>query len=204
MAGFFGRVVGSRPDLAEKVDQVLGDLPRPRDHHYIFAHHVLRSVAMEQRLKVLAVLASPQADEFLRMLWQEAYTAAAASMQQVGQALPPRLEAEVLRVTTGTAANHPTAIVTLPPPLGITEAYMVGIVAGGVSIEQPHEEWDESSELRYFTLERGVGDDLSANRTVLCEWTGERHANYGDGPPPDPASFAAAIERLLSAGSASG
>lgn len=54
--------------------------------------------------------------------------------------------------------------------------------------------------VRYFTLEKGLHLD-GGERTVLCEWerhdTGPRHANYGDGPPPEAEAFLAAVTTLV-------
>lgn len=77
----------------------------------------------------------------------------------------------------------------------MTEAYFVAAVLL-VDLEQETPEVDQPA-LRYFTLEYGATLD-GPPRTVLCEWTAEgSHLNYGDGPEPTLATFAEAIEQLL-------
>lgn len=37
----------------------------------------------------------------------------------------------------------------------------------------------------------------SLDRTVLCEWSGVSHLNYGDGPLPDAQSFINAVVKIM-------
>ena len=63
-------------------------------------------------------------------------------------------------------------VLTLPMPRQPTEAWFAGIVA---STSDP-------AYLRYFLWEQGESLD-DKPRTVISEWSGTTHRNYGDGPP---------------------
>ena len=64
------------------------------------------------------------------------------------------------------------AVLTLPMPRQPTEAWFAGIVASA----------SDPAYLRYFLWEQGESLD-DKPRTVIAEWAGTGHRNYGDGPP---------------------
>ena len=64
------------------------------------------------------------------------------------------------------------ATLSLPTPSEMGEAYMAGIV---VKLNDP-------PFMRYFTLEHDFVLAKKANRTVLCERSGQKHTKRGDGP----------------------
>jgi len=59
-------------------------------------------------------------------------------------------------------------VLTLPMPREWTEAYLAAIVGKA----------SDAGELRYFLWEKG--EDAG---TVIGEWAGSQHRNYGSGPP---------------------
>lgn len=61
---------------------------------------------------------------------------------------------------------------TLPMPRESTEAWLAAIVGAA----------PDAAYLRYFLWEQSDSSDGSP-RTVLSEWSGSGHLNYGDGPP---------------------
>ena len=63
-------------------------------------------------------------------------------------------------------------VITLPQPREDTEGYLAAIV-GRVS---------DPSEWGYFVLESSTSLD-GTPRTVVGEWSGSKHANFGSGPP---------------------
>jgi hypothetical protein len=64
------------------------------------------------------------------------------------------------------------ATITLPPPKELGEAYMVGVV---INANDPRLVW-------YFTLEYDYVLAKKANRTMLCERTGQKHSRICEGP----------------------
>ncbi|HZJ67515.1 MAG TPA: hypothetical protein VFD36_28610 [Kofleriaceae bacterium] len=64
------------------------------------------------------------------------------------------------------------ATMSLPAPTEMGEAYMAGIVIKA----------NDPVFLRYFTLEHDFVLAKKANRTVLCERSGQKHSRIGDGP----------------------
>jgi len=64
------------------------------------------------------------------------------------------------------------ATMTLPPPREMGEAYMVGVVIKS----------NDPAFMRYFSLEHDFVLAKQANRTVLCEREGAKHARRCDGP----------------------
>ena len=64
------------------------------------------------------------------------------------------------------------ATMSLPAPTELGEAYMAGIVIKA----------NDPVFLRYFTLEHDFVLAKKANRTVLCERSGQKHSRIGDGP----------------------
>lgn len=165
-----------------------------RNHHYVFAHVALRQLFFDKPEGFLGVLSSPRAMDLLRDLWGEVGRRVAAAGE--GTALPH----EGLKATVGSLGKRPCALVTLPPPEGITEAFMVAAVVNA-SVEGEGEDaklvpiGDPPS--FYVTLENGLSEK-GRPRTVLCAWDAEgAHLNYGDGPPAEPAAFLGAVEKLL-------
>lgn len=88
----------------------------------------------------------------------------------------------------------PAILVMQPEPRAAAEAHAVAIVLT-VTASQFETE-TENIAFRYFTLECGV-DILARRCTVLCEWEAESRLNYGPGPEPDLAQFAAAVAARL-------
>jgi len=151
---------------------------QPRQHHYIFGHVAMRSLTQSDPAQMLAVLASPRAQEFLESLWG-----------RVGEDLPEgdRVDAAGLGVVMEALDDGgPVAIVTLPEPAGMTEAHMIA-VAG------------TSSGCRFITLEYTLSalDESATPQTVLCEWSDQAHLNFGEGPEPTRAAFLAAVKKLV-------
>jgi hypothetical protein len=116
----------------------------------------------------------------------------------VGERFDPaeRLENEGLCSSIHTLSNgFLTALITLPPARGPTEAHMVAIVYRAAQRRLWF--WTTEAVLRYFTLERGFDSETNEWLTVLCEWTPHGHVSYGQGPSPDVPAFLEAIQELL-------
>lgn len=97
------------------------------------------------------------------------------------------LKYEVNHLDNGVAV----AIITLPEPQAITEAFFTAAVYRAPTT-------DQELITRYFTLEYGYNSSDNNFRTVLCEWTPDKvHKNFGTGPEPTPNAFLNAIRQQL-------
>ncbi|WP_426165299.1 hypothetical protein [Pseudoduganella sp. R-34] len=157
----------------------------PREHHYVFAHILVREVCSQDPLRFFALVASPEQEHFVGWLWE-------MTAKQVGRPITD-FDARQLVVSTFRIQDSPTVLLKMPAPIAAAEAHMVAVVL----TDFPKDEASESKGgFRYFTLEHGVNLDDST-RTVFCEWDNEGHKNFGDGPSPTVEAFAAAIEARL-------
>jgi hypothetical protein len=75
-------------------------------------------------------------------------------------------------ITSLTRESYRIAVMSLPPPKEMGEAFYVGWVT----------KKNEPAYTRYFTLEHDYVLAKKANRTVLCERQGAKHSKHGDGP----------------------
>ena len=160
-----------------------------RPAHYLLAHYALRSVALNDPVFYFGVLASPEARRFLTDLLRTT-----AEHLRPGDP-PPDFTADDLTVHTVRAGGYPCAVVELPSPRAMTEAYFTAAVL----LADPAAEAPDlaAAPVRYFTLEKSF--DLEGNPfAMMCEWSkGGAHANFGGGPPPRLDDFIKAVEYLL-------
>jgi hypothetical protein len=75
-------------------------------------------------------------------------------------------------VYTEARQEYRVAVLTLPPPKQVGEAFMAGIVIKS----------NEPMFMRYFTLEHDYVLKRQADRTVLCERESHKHNRISDGP----------------------
>jgi hypothetical protein len=160
-----------------------------RQAHYVFAHYALRSVALNDPVFYFGVLASPDGPTFLDDLLKTV-----AEHALPGDP-PPDFSAADCRIHTVRAGVYPCAVVELPPPHAMAEAYFTAAVL--VANPGPEQLHLMNVPVRYFTLELGLNLD-GKPRTVLCEWTKDgTHRNFGDGPSSTVEQFVPALGRLL-------
>jgi hypothetical protein len=160
-----------------------------RQGHYMFAHYALRYVALSDPLYYLAVLLSPDGPK-----WLDDLLMTVAEHLRPGEA-PPDFRAADCRIHTIRAGAYPCAVVELPTPRAMAEAYFTAAVL----LHDPTQEQTDLADapVRYFTLELGFDLD-SKPRTVLCEWTKSgAHVNFGDGPAPTVEQFLSAVAGRL-------
>jgi hypothetical protein len=159
-----------------------------RAHHYNFAHRVLPGLLWANPFLFLETLYGDHASGFLFTLWFQA----SKGLDEGDVMLPSE---ELRRDLFDLKGGYHAAVVSLPEPKFLTEAYMVAIVF------RPEKKRLLLPKLppvfRYFTLEYGLCDGMQTVRTVLCEWTQAVHGNYGTGPLANPKAFIGAIESLL-------
>ncbi|RQP21418.1 hypothetical protein DZC73_28485 [Albitalea terrae] len=163
-----------------------GPRSEPRDHHYAFAHVVLRDVCASDPLQLFAIVASPEQERFIAWLWE-------LTEKRVGKPIA-ELDPKTLAVTTCRIGEHPAIIVRMPAPEAVAEAHLVGLLL--TSVPESASEAPASVAFRYFTLEHGVNMDGSA-RTVLCEWADGVHRNFGEGPEATESAFIEALAGKL-------
>ena len=159
---------------------------RKRCGHYTFAHVALRQIAFDDPLTFLGVLASPDAMRFLADVLRQ--------VREHCKDVEPLADFSVEEVTVHKRriGRFPCAIIEMPPPQEVPEAFFVGAVL----LVDPTQEIDESKgvDLHYYTLEKGAVFE-GVPRTVLCEWTADgSHLNFGFGPPPTVDAFFGVLE----------
>ena len=71
----------------------------------------------------------------------------------------------------------------------MTEAFFVAVVV---------EEGEDNAEVRsrYITLELSANNDGTA-KTIVGEWRGGSHVNYGRGPDPTPELFLEKVREIV-------
>lgn len=157
----------------------------PRGQHYVFAHRALPSLFENDSARLLDLLGRG-GDDFLLYLWNKVGEGMEASDLVAGTGL----HCEIKHLEHGLTV----ALVALPPPQAVPEAYFVGMVYGA-----PKESASSENEpIRlYLTLEKGLKLPEGTTRTVLCEWANGVHSNMGDGPEPEMEAFFTAVRGLL-------
>ena len=192
--GFLDWIRGrkSRDDVAEFLND-----EGPRRHHYALAHLALRQIALGSPLAYLGSVVGEGRSEFFKF----AFNAVCEEEQKAGRTAAPDFGAEDLKGHQGWVGEFPCAIVEMPTPKRIVEAYYTGLVVTLDPLRLKEALTDKSRPIpaRYFTLEAGVSDD-GTPRTVFCEWRESMHANFGDGPEPTVANFARRIKAALGKG----
>lgn len=167
------------------------DIPTARDQHYQFAHRTLPKLVFENPATVFAAIVEHNAEP-LRALWR-----------WIGERLEPstaRIEPEGLAGQVLSLDDIAiVALITLPPPQGLAEAYFVA----AVYLHRPGEP-PETATVHYFTLELTSSFSTppiqGPGATMLCSWTAEgAHVNHGMGPAPTPEGFIQAVRALLGA-----
>ncbi|HEU4723720.1 MAG TPA: hypothetical protein VFU59_00340 [Candidatus Eisenbacteria bacterium] len=147
----------------------------------------LRDLLFQSRAGADWVLTS-EADNLLLSIWSEvAETVDPADRRlPVGLSLAPAQELEGFQVR----------FLTFPIPEDIAENHFAAIAlrpaAPGIFF------WKRQRSLvRFITLERTISFSSEKDETVLGEWAGVKHLNYGPGPEPVMEDFAVAVQPLL-------
>lgn len=156
----------------------------PRVAHYLYAHRAVPRAFLRNPPAILGILGSKDAMEFLSGMWRV-----------LDRELEPqhRLPATGLSVSCFELADDIfAAVVTMPPPQRVFEAFFVGCCA---RLE------GEAPFARAFTLDL-AGPPVPHPQTGLLEWNaeGEHELLETPGTEPDLTAFTDAIERVLAAG----
>jgi hypothetical protein len=188
-----------------------------RPHHYLFAHRILPLLALKHGEKMLEMANDGRLTDALERTWDGAG----------GKVPPEdRLSHEGLETSVHRLQVADLVLVRLPPASHAPEAHFVAITilstdkAQGSPAIRPTDQVEAtgaipftnqihasteipltnqpqpSSGIRYFALELGW-EPNDQPRTVLCEWTADRHINMGNGPRVDASAFVAAVAAVL-------
>ena len=150
---------------------------------YVFAHYALRQAALHDPLRFLTILAMPQAEQFIASVMKNV-------AEQCGR--PTTFNAADIQIHRVRINGFPSAIIQLPEPKEMAEAFMVALVLPMDKSGNPPP-GHESLQGRYFTLEKGFSFS-GEPQTVLAEWTAKgARANYGNGPLATVAEFINAL-----------
>lgn len=159
--------------LASRLAEAQPDLPRPRPHHYRFAHRVLPGSTR------LGEVPAERVDALLHELWEE-----------FGTSLPEdqRLPSTGLSGGFVQGVPHRVLLVALPRPRAATEAFAVALV------------WpQDGSPQRAYTLEYGVHPITGEKSAVLGEWREGNHHLHDLDMTPQARPFLQAVMRHLAA-----
>jgi hypothetical protein len=158
--------------------------PKQTRHHYEVAHVALRQFATNLPYRFLDIAVSSERHQFLENVLNLVST-------EVAEEGPAPFKARQIRMSPAFIDDYPAVIVEMPPAHFTAEAIMVCFVVC-VSVKELRQP-PSNPQTRYFTLERADTVLVGPSRTMLCEWVGERHLNYGDGPE---ATSHALVQRL--------
>lgn len=153
----------------------------PRQHHYEFAHVVLRAIVFRAGRLMLDLAANGGLTALVHESWD-----------RVGEGLAPerRLPSDGLRGELIDTPDLSAAVIVLPPAEHVAEAHLVALVPDSADAER----------MDFFTLEHTwTSEDERA--TTIGHWTRDgRHLDFGDGPEPDPRAFLDALARVYAIG----
>jgi len=153
----------------------------PRQHHYEFAHVVLRAIVFRAGRLMLDLAANGGLTALVHESWD-----------RVGEGLPPerRLPSDGLRGERIDTPDLSAAVIVLPPAEHVAEAHLVALVPGPADAER----------IDFFTLEYALTPEGTPT-TALGHWTRDgRHLNLGDGPEAEPRPFLDALARVYAIG----
>jgi len=181
----FGKFKKLLKGLATEAPEAIHQ-PEAREHHYIFVHDAFRSLMFDND-GLAERLGTPGGVQMILSLWEK--VGQRVVERGTGEALSPE-GLEVVSSGLRVADNHVgiMAVIQLPEPVGIKEAYFIG-----VTVKPLAKPWE--TPLRYFTLEVGKN-----GTTVLGEWDEDTHTSHGAGPLPDRDAFIEAVWKIYTAG----
>jgi hypothetical protein len=162
--------------------------PKQTPHHYEVAHIALREFATNLPYRFLDLAVSPSKNEFLTNVLGVVSTNCAESG-------PAPFKARDIRMSPMFIGDYPAVLVEMPPAHFTAEAILVCfVVCVSVSeLRQP----PANPRTRYFTLERADPLLVGSARTMLCEWSGDQHLNYGEGPEPTREALGQRLKELV-------
>jgi hypothetical protein len=167
-----------------------------RVHHYLFAFKALSQIFYDNPMQMLAILASPEGDDFLKSLWETTGRHAKEAKPADGGGY---VEPKGLRcVQRGRAGDWAVAVVEMPKPVAPPEAWFVGLACRIPKTPPPNTEEGmkqlQEAEARYYTLELALDVLKGGHKNFLCAWFKDGgRANYGECPATDAESFLSVV-----------
>lgn len=173
------------PDT-EPMPETLDAEMQPREQHYVFAHRMLMDLAFSNPDHLFTMLSGPEKRRFLADVWDRVADFLSLDTTLSCEGLDAVVEGDL-------------AIIRLPQPERVPEAYFVGIVR---IPGRNYWLFRGKPTIAYYTLEYTFGDE-DEEATVLGGWNqtpgGEPvHLNFGPGPRPELAAFRETILQYLS------
>lgn len=161
---------------------------RQTPHHYEVAHVTLREFATNLPYRFLDIAVSTEKQQFLTNV----LNVVSAEHSNDG---PAPFKARDIRMSPAFIGDYPAVLVEMPPAHFAPEAIMVCFVVC-VSVKELRQP-PPSPRTRYFTLERADPPFAGPSQTMLCEWNGEEHLNYGEGPEATREAFLQRLKALV-------
>lgn len=154
-------------------------MKKPRDHHYTFAYEMLPKLFFSDPSKFIEMI-STHKDDYVYFIWKSVGEKWINNDSDI--MTPNGLSCAVINA----GDDITVAIVKLPPPEVMPEAYFVAMVYNPPNAQ-------------YITLEKSLNLEDGSPSSVLCGLAGnEMHFNYGGGPSePTFRSFYDAVIRLI-------
>lgn len=176
------------PDRGEIARQLLAGRDGPeRPLHYLFAHVAVRRAVFDNHPEVPRLLAGDGPFAFT-YCWARTSMLCEDAGLTVDEDWNPFDEMAVTRYMWDGWTVH---VLAMPEARHGGEAHLVGIAHRD---GEPREDGSPSPGTRYFTLEMSS----LGGGAFLGEWfRDDTRRNHGEGPPPDPARFAARVFELL-------
>ncbi len=157
----------------------------PRTVHYVFAHRVLRDIALDPNVDLLEEATDVDLGPKLSAIWADLNE----RVPDDGRIAPDGLAAYVVQ-----RPDYAGVLVTLPEPQEPAEAYAVMVVSG-----------PEPDQSLYYTWEYGHDPSTGEAVAFLCGWgqdphgAGATHYNYGSRPTSSVDTFVNEVgEHLVS------
>jgi hypothetical protein len=164
------------------------DPDAPRQQHYYFAHRYLVERTEQMPLYMIETLSKPTAARYLSTLWVSTGLGFKAPEDEFISA--EGIECFPMQISETCSA----VVVQLPPPERMAEAYFVAIVVW----QEPNQLEPENPKVRHRFITLELSEDLSGSpHTILGEWDGGSHCNYGKGPTPNREAFIKAVLDLM-------
>lgn len=161
---------------------------RQTPHHYEVAHVALREFATNLPYRFLDIAVSREKQQFLTNVLN------VVSSEHSNEG-PAPFKARDIRMSAVFIGDYPAVLIEMPPAHFAPEAIMVCFVVC-VSVKELRQP-PPSPRTRYFTLERADPSFAGPSQTMLCEWNGEEHLNYGEGPEATREAFLQRLKALV-------
>ncbi len=190
------------PDDHRPLAELIPDPKERHAAHYAFAHQLLRRKVHQIPMPFMFPLfmewpGEPllDPDRFIQSEWVSAFGPDRLPGSPAVPGAPAAVQRPTdLRMSLHVLEGRPVALVQMPPPENLAEAFFAAVVL-------MHDVTDLKNgpplgTARYFTLELTIGEP--GRNTVLCEWTRDgTHLNFGEHLAPSQEEFLRALGKRL-------